>query len=335
MQDEAPDVLGARWEAAMRAGDWPTAWHCTDQLEAPRRHAQHLPGFVRETHHLVWDGTPFEGRSVLVRCEHGLGDTLQFSRFLPGLARCARELHVMAQPHLLALLRRVPGLGQVHDGWAGPNWPAHELEVEVMELAYALRASPATLAAPLPFAAHVDPMPGLDDGSGRLRVGLLWAASDWDISRSVPLPALQPLLELPHVRWFSLQQGPAAEALDAMHWPIEPLWHRTGKVEDAAAAMQAMDLVVSIDGMPAHLAASLGRPTWLLLKHHADWRWGSQQATTPWYPSMRLLRQPRPGDWDALVAEVGGRLHALACAPTATSATGRPAAPPVRSTVPG
>src|SRR6476661_5030299 len=180
----------------MRAGDWATAWRCTDQLEAARRQARHQPGFVRQPHHLVWDGTPLDGRSVLVRCEHGLGDTLQFSRFLPALARHARELHVMAQPHLLALLRRVPGIGLVHDGWAGPHWPAHELEVEVMELAYALRASPATLAPPLPFAAHVEPLPGLDDGSGRLRVGLLWAASDWDTSRSLPLQALQPLLAL-------------------------------------------------------------------------------------------------------------------------------------------
>lgn len=293
----------------MRAGDWAMAWHCTDRLEAPRRAARQQPGFVRQPHHLVWDGTPLDGRSVLVRCEHGLGDTLQFSRFLPALARRARALHVMAQPPLLALLRHVPGIGQVHDGWAGPDWPPHELEVEVMELAYAERATPATLAPPLPFAQHLDPMPGLDDGSSRLRVGLLWAASDWDPSRSVPLPVLEPLLDMPHLRWFSLQQGPAAQALDATRWPIEPLWHRTADVEDAARAMLALDLVVTIDGMPAHLAASLGRPTWLLLKHHADWRWGSQQVSTPWYPSMRLLRQPVPGDWSGLVHAVTAALR--------------------------
>lgn len=293
----------------MRAGDWATAWHCTDQLEASRRQARQDAGFARQPHHLAWDGTPFDGRSVLVRCEHGLGDTLQFSRFLPALARRARDLHVMAQPHLLPLLRRVPGIGQIHDGWAGPDWPPHELEVEVMELAYALRASPATLAPPLPFAAQLDPLPGLDDGSGRLRVGLLWAASDWDPSRSLPLAALQPLLALPQLRWFSLQQGPAAQALDAMQWPVEPLWQRTARIDDAAAAMLALDLVVAVDGMPAHLAASLGRPTWLLLKHRADWRWGSRQVDTPWYPSMRLLRQPRPGDWDAALRELATALQ--------------------------
>jgi hypothetical protein len=328
VQAEAPDVIGAGWEAAMRAGDWLAAWHHTDRLEAPRRAAQGQPGFTREPHHLVWDGSTFAGRSVLVRCEHGLGDTLQFSRFLPQLAAQARELHVMAQPHLLALLRKVPGIGHVHDGWAGPDWPAHELEIEVMELAYAFRAAPQTVPAPLPFAAHLAPMRGLDDGSGRLRVGLLWAASDWDTSRSLPLQALEPLLALDGVRWFSLQQGPAAQAMGLR---IEPLWQRTGKVEDAAAAMLALDLVIAVDGMPAHLAGSLGVPTWLLLKHDADWRWGSAGEETPWYPSMRIFRQRRARDWAGILDQAGVQVQAL----TAALGSGRPGMRGRPSTVAG
>ena len=309
MRSEAPETIGTRWEAAMRAGDWAAAWQHTDRLEAPRRIAQQQPEFVREPHHLVWDGSSFAGRSVLVRCEHGLGDTLQFSRFLPGLAAQARELHVMAQPHLLALLRSVPGIGQVHDGWAGPDWPLHELEIEVMELAYAFRATAPTVPPPLPFARHIRPMHDLGDGHGRLRVGLLWAASDWDCSRTVPAPLLAPLLSTPGVQWFSLQQGKAALAMDAAGWPVDPLWRRTGKIEDAAAAMLALDLVISVDGMPAHLAASLGRPTWLLLKHHADWRWGDGREDTPWYASMRLFRQRQSGDWAGVVQQVRQALH--------------------------
>ena len=312
----------------MRAGDWLAAWHHTDRLEAPRRAAQRQPGFTREPHHLVWDGSSFAGRSVLVRCEHGLGDTLQFSRFLPLLAAQARELHVMAQPHLLALLRKVPGIGRVHDGWAGPDWPAHELEIEVMELAYAFRAAPETVPAPLPFAAHVVPMRGLDDGSDRLRVGLLWAASDWDPSRSLPVQLLEPLFALPGIHWFSLQQGPAAQAMGLR---IDPLWPRTGKVEDAAAAMLALDLVIAVDGMPAHLAGSLGRPTWLLLKHDADWRWGTGCEDTPWYRSMRIFRQPRPHDWPGIVRQAGAQLRAL----TAALGSGRPGIRGPHSTVPG
>lgn len=331
MQVDSPEALGAGWEAAMRAGDWEAAWRHTDRLEAPRRARQEEPGSVRQPHHLVWDGSRFAGRAVLVRCEHGLGDTLQFSRFLPALAAEARELHVMAQPHLLRLLRRVPGIGQVHDGWSGPDWPPHELEIEVMELAYAFRTTPATVPPPLPFAARLAPLQGLDDGSGRLRVGLLWAASDWDTSRSLPLDALGPLLALDGVRWFSLQQGPAAQALQDTPWAVEPLWQRTSAIEDAAAAMLALDLVIAVDGMPAHLAGSLGRPTWLLLKHEADWRWGSAGGTTPWYPSIRLLRQPAPGDWAGLVDNVRRQLQAL----TAASGAGRLVERRACSTVPG
>jgi predicted TIM-barrel fold metal-dependent hydrolase len=146
---------------------------------------------------------------------------------------------------------------------------------------------------------------------------VLWAASDWDTSRSLPVQALEPLLALDGVRWFSLQQGPAAQAMDDGRRPLAPLWRRTAKVEDAAAAMLALDLVIAVDGMPAHLAATLGVPTWLLLKHAADWRWGDAREDTPWYPSMRLVRQPRPGDWGSVVRQVA---HALAGTPVVPTA---------------
>ena len=99
----AAPQIGDAWVAAMRRGDWREAWRLTDSVELPRRVAQREPGFVRDPDHLCWDGTPFDGRAVLVRCEHGLGDTLQFIRFVPALTRIAREVHVMVQPLLLDL----------------------------------------------------------------------------------------------------------------------------------------------------------------------------------------------------------------------------------------
>jgi hypothetical protein len=108
----AQDV-GRRWLAAMQAGDWEAAWRQTDRLELPRRAAQGQPGASRaRRHHLTWDGTPFDGRVVRVRCEHGLGDTLQFLRFVPLVAAQARELHLMVQPPLVRLLHGAPGLGR-------------------------------------------------------------------------------------------------------------------------------------------------------------------------------------------------------------------------------
>ena len=313
-----PDVADD-WVAAMRRGDWEAAWRATDRIELPRRARQRRPGFERRLGELRWDGTPPAGRVVMVRCEHGLGDTLQFLRLVPHLR--ARHVHLMVQPPLVDLLYGGPGLGDVRNYWAEAPEPAHEVDMEVMELAYALRLRLPDLPPPYPhLAAQVAAPQALrlaDDG--RLRVALLWSASDWDGSRSAPLPALGPLFALDGIRFFSLQQGEAAKDPLLEQLPIERLSSRTADLPLAAAAMRQMDLVISIDGMPAHLAGTLGRPTWLLLKHRADWRWMERREDTPWYPSMRLFRQGRDGDWTGLLQRVALELR------TFRSAT--PAAP--------
>jgi hypothetical protein len=154
------------------------------------------------------------------------------------------------------------------------------------------------------------------DGGARMRVGLLWAASEWDGTRSVAPAQLEPMLRVPGVAFYSLQQGPAASDPLVAHFGITSLSPRTEAIEDAAAAMQQLDLVISVDGMPAHLAATLGRPTWLMLKHEADWRWMDGRSDTPWYPSMRLFRQPRAGDWRAVAEAIAASLRQL-CGPRA------------------
>jgi hypothetical protein len=300
-----PDVAGD-WLAAMRRGDWEQAWRATDRVESLRRALQAQAGFQPRPEYLCWDGTPPAGRSVLVRCDHGLGDTLQFMRFVPQLG--ARELHFMVQPSLLPLLAGAPGLGQVRNWWTDDPLPPHEVQVEVMELPYALRATQATLPPPYPLAAALAGARFALPDEGLLRVGLLWSASDWDASRSIPLPALAPLFEVEAVRFFSLQQGDAATDPLLRRLDIDVLTPRTQDLCAAAAAMQALDLVISIDGMPAHLAGTLGRPTWVLLKQAADWRWMEERADSPWYPTMRLFRQRKAGDWRGLAEEVAQAL---------------------------
>lgn len=296
------------WELAIRAGDWDAAWRESDRLEAARRADPTRPA---AEHHLRWDGRSWANRSVLVRCLHGLGDTLQFMRFVPMVAAQARELHFLVQPKLLPLLEGLPGLGQVSNGWTD-HAPPHEVEMEVMELAYALRCTAGRVPAPLPAlrersARHrlAPEAQAMLDGTpaGLRKIGLLWSASDWNPTRSIPLEVLSPLLQVPGLRWFSLQQGEAAQAVGMV-----PLAHWTSAIEDAAAAMLQMDLVIAVDGMPAHLAASLGVPTWLLLKQHADWRWMEGCEDSPWYPAMRVWRQARQGDWGDVVERVARAL---------------------------
>lgn len=139
----------------------------------------------------------------------------------------------------------------------------------------------------------------------------MWAASDWDDSRSIPLQALAPLLRLEGPRFFSLQQGRAGDDPALEPWGVERLSPRTRDILQAAAALRELDLVISIDGMPAHLSGTLGRPTWLLLKHDADWRWMQGRDDSPWYPGMRLFRQRTPGDWASVIAAVTQALTQL------------------------
>jgi hypothetical protein len=306
----SPAEVAALWLAAMRRGDWAEAWRQTDRIELPRRIQQSRGAFVRGPEHLKWDGTPFDGRSVLVRCEHGLGDTLQFIRFVPALSKIARGVTVLVQPHLLALMQGAPGLGTVLNGWTDDPAPAHDVEIEIMELPYALRTRIEKL--PPPYAHLAARAAGRLDfewpRDGKPRIGLLWAASDWDHSRSIPIAMLEPLLRIEHAHFFSLQQGDAANDDLPRGAVVTPLSRQTGEIADAAAAMLELDLFISVDAMAAHLAATLGRPTWLLLKHDADWRWMHDRSDSPWYPRMRLFRQPAPGDWPSIVALVAREL---------------------------
>jgi hypothetical protein len=290
---------GARWMRHMRAGEWDAAWRISD-TQLPQEVDWRAPRHVQR----IWTGAPVEGRRVLVRCYHGLGDTIQFARFLPVLAARVAELTVWAQPALIPLLATMPGriaLLPLHDGTPEV---AYDVDLEIMELSHLLRVTPATLPAAVPY---LHPLARLLPGRG-LQVGLVWAAGDWDGSRSVPPGLLAPLAEIPGVTLHLLQRGAALA-----EWPAVP-GEASGSDDILAAAslMTALDLVISVDSMPAHLAGALGRPVWTLLKHDADWRWMDGREDSPWYPTMRLFRQRRPGDWAEVAARVAAALRALA-----------------------
>jgi hypothetical protein len=310
-----PDLedIGLRWEAAMRRGDFEAAWRQTDRIELPRRARQRDPAFVREPQHLNWNGEPFDGRDVLVRCEHGLGDTLQFIRYVPLVRSRARSVTTLVQPSLVAVFQGSGDLGDVRDGWSDAPLPRHDVEIEVMELPYAFRSTAQSVPSAVPYLpveairSRAAQLPPIRRG-GALRVGLVWAASDWDPTRSIPLHALAALARVPGIRFYSLQQGEQAAAIENAPLAIEPYSTHTGEIVAAAAAMLELDLIITVDAMAAHLAGALGRPVWVLLKHDADWRWMDAVPRSPWYPTMRLFRQARAGDWSSVAHHVA---HAL------------------------
>ena len=288
---------GQHWLAAMRAGDFRAAWAVSDAVLAARDPAGRDD--PAQPYHLrwVWDGSDPAGRDVLVRCYHGLGDTLQFCRFLPLLRPLVRNLVLEVQPELMGLLRDLPGPDRLIPFQPDAPHSPSGCDVEIMELPHLLRAVPGP-------ASYLHAVPAPRPAPGLL-VGVCWQAGGWDPGRSVPLPLLAPLAALPGVRLVSLQRGPAAA--DAAVPGAPPLLLAAERGMDVAAAarlMMALDLVVTVDTMVAHLAGALGRPAHVLLQADADWRWMADRADSPWYPSLRLHRQAVQGDWRGPLAQL-------------------------------
>ncbi len=302
-----------RWTEAMRGERFAQAWALAEAALKARDPATRDDPRLPYHQRWVWDGRPFTGRNVLVRCYHGLGDTLQFARFLPLLGREAASVSLEVQPRLLSLLAQTPGLaGLIAFDPAYPT-PPSECDIEITELAFALRAPPAAVPPPYLHAPPTAPAAALPPGT----IGLCYRAGDWDAGRSIPPALLEPLC-----------RGRACVTLVAEPTTL-PVVNPAGcsfDVPATAALVASCALVITVDTMIAHLAGALGRPTWLLLKAEPDWRWSADAPGTPWYPAMRLFHQQRPGDWEPVLREVAA---ALACQTRAAGAGTPPSDSPL------
>ncbi|HEY0876122.1 MAG TPA: hypothetical protein VGD94_21780, partial [Vicinamibacterales bacterium] len=270
---ETDDTADAReWLRLARQGDFVRAWEASDRIL--QRHAAN-PDFTKPRHlQSIWTGEPLDGKRVLIRCYHGLGDTIQFIRYAPRVREIAREVIVWAQPSLLPLFASVRGIDRLlplHDGAPGVEY---DVDVEVMELPFVFRTTIDTIPRDIPYlSAPARALPtsarrGLKPRPTRPRVGLAWRCGDWERHRSIPFDLFRPLLDLDGVHWFSLQQG---RRPDEQHPHL--IDASDGGMFDAACTVAALDLMITIDSMPAHLAGALGVPVWTLLLKDADWRW--------------------------------------------------------------
>jgi len=286
----------SQWVEAMRSGAYDAAWAFAEETLREREAATRDDPAKPYHQRWVWDGRPFEGRNVLVRCYHGLGDTLQFARFLPLLAARAAKVTVEVQPRLRPLLEGLMGAGSINFrsfDVANPLPPA-DVDVEITELDFALRASPQDVQPPY-LAVSPAFLPSRT-------IGLCYGAGDWDADRSVPTAMFAPLCR----RASILTLMPEPTALDVFNPGGCPF-----DIGQTAALVAGAQLVITVDTMIAHLAGAIGKPVWLLLKSEPDWRWSPDARTSPWYPSTRLYVQPRAGDWEAVLAHVEQDLAAL------------------------
>ena len=299
--------LGTAWMRNMRRGDFARAWAVSDEVLQRRRgeSCHHLPRHFQ----WVWNGEPFDGKRVLIRCYHGLGDTIQFIRYAPLVKRVASSVVVWAQPALIPLLRTVSGIDQFLPLHAGQPEVDYDIDVEIMELPHVFRSTVDTLPRSIPYL-HIAPadLPR----SGKLRVGLVWKCGDWAPERSIPLTLLQPLAENPSLELHILQRGPALNERASGFGIVSG----SDDILAAARVVAALDLVISIDSMPAHLAGALGVATWTLLQANSDWRWMDDREDTPWYPTMRLFRQNAHEGWEPMIRRVTDELRRFAPEPS-------------------
>jgi tetratricopeptide (TPR) repeat protein len=277
----------------------------------------------------LWLGEPLAGKTILLHAEQGFGDSLMLLRYAPMVAARGGRVIIEVPKPLVRLAKTLAG-GPFPVIAEGAALPAFDLHCPLMSLPLALGTTPQTIPAQVPyFSAAPDDIrrwkERLGDAPG-LKIGIAWAGNPNhrnDERRSIALDRFAPLFEVPGVRWFSLQVGARAGDLAALPpGRVNDLSPQLTDFAETAAAVANLDLVISVDTAPAHLAGALGRPVWVLLPFNPDWRWFAQRTDSPWYPTARLFRQSAPGDWANAITAVQDALAArlAAGAPTASAA---------------
>ncbi|MGQ9865451.1 MAG: tetratricopeptide repeat protein [Pseudanabaenaceae cyanobacterium] len=257
----------------------------------------------------VWDGSDLWGKRIFVLAEQGVGDRLQFVRCLALLkAQGATVIHGCA-PELHRLLQTCPWI----DTLVLPEEPLPPFDtwISLLSLPHRLGLTLDNVPATVPY--FQVPVPLAGPLPTQLQVGLVWASCSASPSaqrRSLPLPTLRPLLELSHCTFHSLQKELTREEEEGL--AAQGVGNRQAELTDfyaTAQILQTLDLVITVDTAIAHLAGALGKPVWILLSAAPDWRWLLDRSDSPWYPTARLFRQPRPGDWDSVVQAIAQALR--------------------------
>jgi tetratricopeptide (TPR) repeat protein len=275
-----------------------------------------MEGHRRSLGRPLWLGEyPLARKTILLHAEQGLGDTIHFVRYAPLVARTGATVVLEVQPELKELLGRVEGVSHVVA--RGDPLPAFDVHCPLASLPLAFRTDPATVPAAIPYlAASEDRIatwrPRLESLAAP-RVALAWsgrATHANDRNRSIPLARLAPLTATAAVRFVSVQRDvrDTDEAVLRAARGIAHIGEDLAGFADTAAVLALCDLVITVDTSVAHLAAAMGRPTWILLPFSPDWRWTLDGEASPWYPSARLFRQPSPGDWESVIATVKSEL---------------------------
>src|SRR5262249_4341082 len=268
--------------------------------------------------HPKWDGHPILDKTLVIYTEHGAGEALQFARYLPLAAKRCKNLILACPAELIPIFATISGIGQIRE--PGQIKVAEfDTYLPLMSLPHVFQTTLDTIPATIPyvdaasFRRRKENPSLLLSKSAYPRIGIVWAGSSnqrTDRHRSCPLHEFLPILGIPEITFYSLQKGEHHKDLADLpsNIQVEDLEPQLGDFGDLAAIIDQLDLVISVDSPAAHLAGALGNKAWTLLSHLADWRWKLEGDTTPWYPTMRLFRQTRPGDWSGVIEQVAETL---------------------------
>jgi len=300
--EHMPDFLWAKWNlshALLASGRFDEGWS-----RYAVRHDRPL-GIVTYPHDLDlprWDGQRFDGRRLLVHYEQGLGDNIQFVRYLPMVKELGGTVVLEAPWPLYGLFKDCEGCDELI--LAGEQPPAGHFDLTASPLDFPgiFQTRPETVPARVPYLfADVDKARAWWTRlrGNALKVGIVWAGSPAHGRDRQRSEWFMPLSQIEGVRVYSLQKGPAAEQLSRFDTAgrITDLADDLKDFSDLAAAMINLDLIITVDTAAAHLAGAMAKPVWTLLPCRADWRWMLDRDDSPWYPSMKLFRQKRRGDW--------------------------------------
>ena len=283
--------------------------------------AKSIPMPARYAQLGMWDGGDLRGRRILLDCEQGFGDSIQFARYIPLIAERGGLPTLATQPELRRLLKTLPGLERV---FCPPEeLPMFDVQCPLLSLGHLFGTTLENIPAKAPYLV-ADEAAVVSWGKRvpqdeRMKIGLCWSGSPkhlQDRVRSLSPEDLVPLGQVADAWYCSLQKAPDARAASKMpetlqisDWTAE-----LGDFAETAALIANLDLVISCDTAVAHLAGALGKPVWVLLPCVPDWRWLLERDDSPWYPTMRLFRQSKPGDWQAPVVKAVKALEKLAAA---------------------
>ena len=257
----------------------------------------------------LWDGTPLNGKSILVYAEQGFGDTIQFVRYIDLLSDTNTIIIVACQPELKSLFKSIDRIDILVT--KGEDIPDSDVHVPLLSLPYIFNTNLDTIPARIPYLypnLKADSVCNLD-GNHRLKVGIFWAGRPThvnDHNRSIDLKWFECLLDIRNCEFFSLQVGVRRDDVKQYryHHIIKDLGKQFTNFHHTASAILQLDLVISVDTAVAHLAGALGKEVWTLLPFVPDWRWMLDRSDSPWYPSMTLFRQKETGDWSTVFQQI-------------------------------